>query len=179
MGNISIFSRILRVFITPLILIVLSFIYTYLTALNPIVYFNVIIWYFFGAILIIPLSILSVNNSYKFLISILISCFTIYIVYAFKSSIFMETAMSAVLNNGSMWLPKVNFSDVTSTLTSLSEYKSKLNFLLEYDTLNLSYRSKEGIDTGSGFTNFFRIIECIGILIIPIYVSLKNPEKNN
>jgi hypothetical protein len=176
MENISILSRILRIFVTLLILIVLSFVYTYLTALNPIVYFNVVIWYFFGAILIIPLSVLSINNSYKMFASILTSCLTIYIVYGMKSSIFMETALSAVLNDGSMWLPKVNFGDLISTLTSLSEYKLKLDFLSEYDTLNLSYKGRKGVDTGSGFTNFFRIIECLGILILPLYTSRK--DKN-
>ena len=95
-----------------------------------------------------------------------------------KCSIFMETAMSAVLNNGSMWPPKVNFSDVTSTLTSLSEYKLKLDFLMEYDTLNLSFKGRKGVDTGAGFTNFFRIIECLGILILPIYASLKTKKEN-
>jgi hypothetical protein len=174
MEKISIFSLILRVFITLLILIVLSFVYTYLTALNPIVYFNVVIWYFFGAILIIPLSILAINNNYKILASILLSCLTVYIVYGMKCSIFMETTMSALINDGSMWLPKVNFGDIISTLTSPSEYKLKLNFLTEYDTLNLSYKGGKGVDTGTGFTNFFRIIECLGILILPIYMSQKD-----
>jgi hypothetical protein len=163
---------------TFLILIVLSFVYTYLTALNPLVYFNVVIWYFFGAILIIPLSILSIKNSYKLFASILISCLTVYIVYGMKCSIFMETAMSAVLNDGSMWLPKANFGDIISTLTSLSEYKLKLDFLTEYDTLNLSYKGRKGVDTGAGFTNFFRIIECLGILILPLYITLKNKKEN-
>ena len=178
MENISIFSRTLRIFISLLIIIVLSFIYTYLTALNPIVYLNVVIWYFFGALVIIPLTILSINNNYKYFASILISCLTVYIVYGMKCSIFMETAMSAVLNNSSMWLPKVNFGDIGSTITSLSEYKLKLNFLMEYDTLNLSFKGKKGVDSGAGFTNFFRIIECLGILILPIYVSLKNKKEN-
>lgn len=176
MEKISIFSRILRVFVTLLILIVFSFVYTYLTALNPIVYFNVVIWYYFGAILIIPLSVISINNSYKIFASVLISCLTVYIVYGMKSSIFMETVLSAVLNDGSMWLPKVNFGDLISTLTSLSEYKLKLDFLSENDTLNLSYRGGKGVDTGTGFTNFFRIIECLGIIILPLYISRE--DKN-
>ena len=176
MEKISIFSRILRVFVTLLILIVLSFVYTYLTALNPIVILNVVIWYVFGEILIIPLSVISINNSYKIFASILISCLTVYIVYGMKSSIFMETALSAVLNDGSMWLPKVNFGDLISTLTSLSEYKLKLDFLSEHDTLNLSYKAYNAVDTGTGFTNFFRIIECLGIIILPLYISRK--DKN-
>ena len=163
---------------TLLILIILSFVYTYITALNPIVYFNVVIWYFLGVILIIPLSILSINNRYKFFASILINCLTVYIVYGMKSSIFMETAMSAVLSDGRIWLPKVNFGDIISTLTSLSEYKLKLNFLTAYDTLNLSFKGSKSVDTGAGFTNFFRIIECLGIIILPLYVYLKNKKEN-
>lgn len=178
MESISIFSRILRVFISILIIVALSFIYTYLTALNPIVYFNVIIWYFFGALLVIPLTILSINNNYIYISSILISCLTVYVVYGMKCSIFMETSMSALLNNSSTWLPKVNFGDVTSTITSWSEYKLKLNFLMEYDTLNLSFKGRKGADFGAAFTNFVRIIECLGILILPIYVSLKNKKEN-
>lgn len=176
MENISIFSRIFRIVVILLILIVLSFVYTYLTALNPIVYFNVVIWYFFGAILIIPLSVLSINKSYRIFASILISCFTIYLVYGIKSSIFMETALSAVLKGDSMLLPKVNFGDLISTLTSLTEYNLKLDFLFEYDTLNLSYKGSKGVDTGSSFTNFFRIIECLGIFILPVYTSRR--DKN-
>jgi len=121
--------------------------------------------------LIIPLSVISINNSYKIFASVLIGCLTVYIVYGMKSSIFMETVLSAVLNDGSMWLPKVNFGDLISTLTSLSEYKLKLDFLSENDTLNLSYRGGKGVDTGTGFTNFFRIIECLGIIILPLYIS--------
>ena len=128
MENVSFLSRMLSIFITVMILIILSFVYTYITALNPIVYFNVVIWYFLGVILIIPLSILSINNSYKFFASILINCLTVYIVYGMKSSIFMETALSAVLKGDSMLLPKVNFGDLISTLTSLSEYNLKPYF---------------------------------------------------
>jgi hypothetical protein len=179
MGKISIFSLILKVFVTLLILIVLSFIYAYLTALNPLVYINVVIWYYFGTILIIPISILSINDRYKIPVSILISCLTVYIVYGMKSSIFMTTTMAALLSEGSMWLPKVKFGDLISTLTSFSEFKLKLDILTEYDSLNLSFKGKKSVDTGEGFTNFFRIVECLGLLILPIYQSFNHKKEDN
>ena len=173
----SVFVIIIRAFLALFIIVLLTFIYTYLTALNPLVYFNVIIWYFFAAFLIFPASLFFEGNKYKIPLSLLISIVTIFLVYGMKSSIFMATTMSALMDNGSMWLPKVDFGEMLKTLTSLEEYKFKLNFLTEFDTLNLSFKGRKGVDTGAGFTNFFRIIECLGIFVIPIYVSLKNKEN--
>jgi hypothetical protein len=172
----SIFIIIVRAILAIFIIVLLPFIYTYLTALNPIVYFNVIIWYFFAALLILPSSFISDDEKYQIPLNFLISMVTIFLVYGMKSSIFMTTAMSAFLDNGSMWLPKVDFEDMFKTLISFEEYKSKLGFLTEFDTLNLSFKGRKGIDTGTWFTNFFRIIECLGIFIIPIYVTLKNKK---
>ena len=172
----SMFVIIVRAILAIFIIVLLPFIYTYLTALNPIVYFNVIIWYFFAALLILPSSFISDDEKYQIPLNFLISMVTIFLVYGMKSSIFMTTAMSAFLDNGSMWLPKVNFEDMFKTLISFEEYKSKLAFLTEFDTLNLSFKVRKGIDTGTWFTNFFRIIECLGIFIIPIYVTLKNKK---
>jgi hypothetical protein len=158
-------------------MVLLPFIYTYLTALNPLVYFNVIIWFYFSSFLIFPTSFLIDDKKYKIPLSLLISIVAIFLIYGMKSSIFMTTAMSAIMDNGSMWLPKVDFGDIYKTLTSFEEYKLKLGILTELDTLNLSIRGGKGVDTGAGFTNFFRIIECVGILIIPIYV-ISNSKKN-
>ena len=123
-------SKSFLILFSLLILGVLSLIYSYLMALNPIVFLNVVIWYFFSSILIIPFSFSSINKRIKFIISLLISCSVVYIVYGIKSSIFFVTYKSAIMDGGSMWFPKINLEDLFSTLISFSEYKLKLRFNL-------------------------------------------------
>jgi hypothetical protein len=178
MENKSILTLFFQTILLGIILIILSFVYVYLSDLNPIVYLNFIIWWFFGAILTLPISLLAKKHIAKIAISFVVSSITIYLVYGMKSSIFSYTVESAFLYDSSMWIPKVNFSDLYSTLTSLTNYNEKLNFLLEFDTLNLSFKASKSVDTGSGFTNFIRIIECLGLYIIPIYIMIKNKDKN-
>lgn len=158
-------------------LVLISFLYVYITALNPFIYFNFIIWLFFGFLLIFPISILCSTTFSKILLSIVLSTFTIYLVYGMKSTVFFDTLSSAILDDGSLWIPKVYFGDLMNTLFSPTEYLEKLNFLLDYDTLNISRRpGMKSSDMGSGFTNFFRIIECLGIYVIPIFAM--NKSKN-
>ena len=168
-------SKSFLILFSLLILGVLSLIYSYLMALNPIVFLNVVIWYFFSSILIIPFSFSSINKRIKFIISLLISCSVVYIVYGIKSSIFFVTYKSAIMDGGSMWFPKINLEDLFSTLISFSEYKLKLAFLTEHDTLNISFKGRNANDTGLGFTNFIRIIECLGFFIIPFFSNYELP----
>jgi hypothetical protein len=149
---------------------IVSFLYVYLTNLNPIIYLNFIIWFLFCVLIILPTSFLSVNNKFiNLTIIILISLISIYLVFGMKSSIFATTVQRAMVNDGYLWIPKVDFADLFNTLFSISEYQSKLSFLIENDSLNLSFKGHKGVNTDSSFTNFFRVIECLGIIVIPIY----------
>lgn len=177
LANIGI--KTILVILSLIYLLITTFIYTYLTDLNPVIYFNVIIWLVFCYILLYPAMILSNGNFIsKTFISILISLISIYFIFGMKSSVFFTTVQSALIDESSMWLPKVDFNDLFSTLFSIDEYNDKLAFLLEFDILNLSYKGRGGFDTGSAFTNFFRIIECLGIIIIPVYYHFDTKDNN-
>ena len=164
-----------------LFLIVISFLYAYLTRLNPLIYFNFVFWLVFSVLLTIPISVISglisrENILIKVATSLIISSVSIYLVLGMQSSIYMTTVQKALLGNGSMWLPKVSFGDILNTLFSAEEYKNKLNLLVEFDTLNISFRGSKSEDFGSGFTNFIRFIECGGLVVIPL-LSLKSKPK--
>lgn len=168
---------IIKLFFAILILLILSFVYVYITALNPLVYFNFILWFFYSALLILPVSLFAKESISKVFMSLIISSVAIYLIYGMKSSIFFETYAYAFKNGGSTWIPKVNFVEMFSSLLSYDAYNDKLDFLLKVDTLNLSYKFRKAQDTGTGFTNFVRIIECLGIYFIPIYLMFKK-DKN-
>lgn len=177
MENNYIFKIALRGILTFSILVIYAFVYVYLTELNPIIYFNIIIWYYFSILLaLFPIYLMPTlnNNVLEIILNILISSITIYLVYGMKSSLFF----SKVLSFESFWYPVVNFGDIIKTLTSFSEYKDKLHFLSEFDSLNISYKGRPGIDTGSSFTNIMRITECIGFLTIPIYATFKKHKED-
>lgn len=160
-------------------LLILSFVYVYLTDLNPIIYLNVVAWYFLSLLLIIPAGLLAGNNqTYKYLFSFIISCITIYLIFGMQSSIFITTAVESMITDSSMWPPKVDFGDLFSTLIHPSEYEAKLSILMEADNLSLSFRGRGSSDMGSSFTNFIRIIECLGIIGLPLYSIQKSNDKS-
>lgn len=164
------------IFALPFLLIT-SFLYVYLSALNPIVYLNLILWLFFAFLLGIPILLFAQNNAIsKILTTIIIGIIAVYLIYGMKSTIFSNTAMSAILNNGSTWLPKVKFGDLFTTLTSFEEYKTKLDFYLKFSTTSISYKTQSGT-LGSEFTNTIRIIECLGLFVIPLYNMFKPRNK--
>jgi len=122
-----------------LYLLLLSFIYVYLIDLNPFLILNIFIWILFCILLVIPISLLSGEKWYlNLIISIAICAVTLYFVYGIKSSIFMFTVEQALYQNGSMWLPKVNFTDIINTLFSPNEYIIKLDFFSQNSNLNVS-----------------------------------------
>lgn len=155
-------------------LFILSFIYVYLTDLNPIIYFNFIAWFFFAAFLTIPISVIAGEGTIKKIVtSLALSTIAAYIAIGMESSIFFTTYMDAIFNDGSMWLPKVDFSEIFETLFSWDIYNQKMDFLSQNNSFSISYRARpNGLDLGA-LKPIFRYIEVGGFFIIPLYQIFK------
>jgi hypothetical protein len=140
---------------------------------------DIFLWLGFGFMLIFPVVLFAGTKITKRIIaSIIVSAIALYIVYGLKSSIFYTTVEKAIEEGDSSWFPTVKFGSIYETLISWSTFNEKLNFLTEYDTLSLSRNFSKSHDTGTGFTNFCRIIECIGIFVIPLYLLSSSDSDN-
>jgi hypothetical protein len=160
-------------------LFILSFLYVYISRINPLVIFDIFLWLGFGFMLIFPVALFAgKKNTNRIIASIVVSAIALYLVYAMKSSIFYTTVEKAIEEGESSWFPTVKFGSIFDTLFSWSNFNEKLDFLTEYDTLSLSRNFSKSKDTGTGFTNFCRLVECLGIFLIPLYL-LSSTDSDN
>ena len=153
----------------------ISFIYVYLTMLNPFIYLDFIIWIIFGTLIFIGIQMLKLDHPLlKVTLGICVSLFAIFLIYGIQSTFFYQMVVNNSLNGK---IPSLNYIELKNTLFSTSNYYQRMRILLEYSDMSIGkMNQKNGISLGKSFMNVFRLVECLGILVIPIVELFKAKE---
>lgn len=153
----------------------ISFLYVYLTMLNPFIYLDFIIWIIFATLIFFGIQMLKLDHPlFKLTFGICVSLFAIYLTYGIQSTYFYQIVVNNSLNGK---IPSLNFIELKNTLFSSSNYYQRVRILLEYSDMSIGKGSKkDGVSLGESFMNFFRLVECLGILVIPIVQLFKAKE---
>ena len=176
------FNKYLGVASTFLFITIASAVYGFLIQINPILPLNIIIWAGF-CYLIFRMYLHHFENETpirKILISLGIAV-CIYLIYAVKSAYFVSYFNQMYLIGSTKIFPLEYEESLFRTLISPSIFIQKLEFLLSWDSLSISFGGNNTIAFGSVLTNTFRIIEILGILFSPFiyrYLSKKDVFKS-
>ena len=176
------FNKYLGVASTFLFITIASAVYGFLIQINPILPLNIIIWAGF-CYLIYTVFLVNFTNekrSRKIFIYIAMTV-CIYLIYVVKSVYFVSYFNGIYLTGSNDLIPLEFEESIFRTIVNPSIFLQKLEFLLAWDTLSISFGGNNTIAFGSVLTNIFRMIEILGILFSPFiyrYLSKKGVFKS-
>ena len=146
-----------------------SFIYGYLSQINPIPPLNVLIWLIYCYLIFKTYGEKKDSKHYGLkVIRVLSLIAAIYVIYLSKSVYYVAYFNEMYLSGTTSMIP-IGFEEgFVNALFDPKVYMQKLVFLLSWDTLSISFGGNNTIAFGSVWTNTFRIIEIFGILCSPL-----------
>ena len=156
-----------------LFIILVSIVYGFLIQINPIPPLNILLW---GSFCYLIYTVFLVNftnekRSRKIFIYIAMTV-CIYLIYVVKSVYFVSYFNGIYLTGSNDLIPLEFEESIFRTIVNPSIFLQKLEFLLAWDTLSISFGGNNTIAFGSVLTNTFRIIEILGILCSPLIYRL-------
>jgi len=164
-----------------LFIILVSIVYGFLIQINPIPPLNILLW---GSFCYLIYTVFLVNftnekRSRKIFNYIAITV-CIYLIYIVKSVYFVSYFNGIYLTGSNDLIPLEFEESIFRTIVNPSIFLQKLEFLLAWDTLSISFGGNNTIAFGSVLTNIFRMIEILGILFTSlIFNGLFNIRNGN
>jgi hypothetical protein len=127
-------------------IVIISWVYVFLTLINPIIYLDAVIWIMFGTTIFFCLQFLKIEHRVLKLVSV-------------------NNEINGELNTSSL-----SFNELRNTFFSIHEYYNRLKLFMNFGNIEVSkLGDSNGIVLDATFLNWFRLIECLGILMIPIF----------
>ena len=152
--------------------LIITFLYAFIVQLNPILTVNIAIWAFY-CFIIFQLSKQIKRSSIwnERAIIYLYLLFGIYSVYLVKSTYYVAYLNEIYLSGGTSLVPNNFENDLARTIINPKIFIQKLDFYLLWDQTSFSFGKENTINFGAFWTNIFRVIEVLGILISPLIFS--------
>lgn len=166
----------IRLQLAMLGLLVLSIAYVHLSMLNPIIYLDVVIWVAYGTSIFLCIQFLQLKNRFlKLFIGLAMSLLAIIFSYGIQSTIFFET-LTYNTSPGPITFHWPNMMEFVHTFLSMDTYINRLRILFMYSDVGISKNGISILTVGSNFMSLFRLLECLGILSIPIIQLVRAKE---
>jgi hypothetical protein len=162
-------KAILKFSIILLSIVVISWIYVFLTLINPIIYLDAVIWIMFGTTIFFCIQFLKIEHRVlKLFIGFILSMFALYVSYGINITYFYISVNDEI--NRELNTTSLTFNELKNTFFSIHEYYNRLKLFLNFGNIEISkLGGSNGIVLDATFLNWLRLIECLGILMIPIF----------
>ena len=146
-----------------------SFIYGYLSQINPIPPLNVLIWLIYCYLIYKTYGEKKNSKHYGLqVIRVLSLIAAIYLIYLSKSVYYVAYFNEMYLSGTTSIIPMGFEEGFVNALFDPGVYMQKLLFLLSWDSLSITLGGNTSLSFGIVITNIFRTIEIIGILSSPL-----------
>lgn len=152
--------------------LIITFLYAYIVHWNPILPVNIAIWAFY-CFIIFQLSKQIKRSSIwnERAIIYLYLVFGIFLIYLVKSTYFVAYFNELYLSGYTSFIPNDLENDLARTIINPKIFIQKLEFFLSWDQISISFDGKSSVNFGTFWTNIFRVIEVLGILISPLILK--------
>ena len=148
--------------------IILSFLYAVLLDINPVLPLNIIIWIGFCFLLYKTIYTQKWKaKSLRYVSLTLHALLITYIIYGLKSCYFVSYYNELYLTGQVGVFPSGYTDAVIPTLLDPSIYLEKLDFMLGWNEISISFGSDWIVHFGSYLSNVIRAIEILGIFATP------------
>jgi len=148
--------------------IILSFLYAVLIDINPVLPLNIILWGTFCYIIYRAVYTQKWNNAYLKHVSLLLHALLItYIIYGVKSCYFVSYYNEMYLSGMADIFPIGYTDSILPTLLDPSIYLEKLDFMLGWNEISISFGSDRIVHFGSFLSNAIRLFEILGFFLSP------------
>jgi|688.fasta_scaffold832587_1 hypothetical protein len=150
-------------------IVIISWVYVFLTLINPIIYLDAVIWIMFGTTIFFCLQFLKIEHRVlKLVLGFILSMFALYVSYGISITYFYISVNNEI--NGELNTSSLSFNELRNTFFSIHEYYNRLKLFMNFGNIEVSkLGDSNGIVLDATFLNWFRLIECLGILMIPIF----------
>ena len=149
--------------------LVITFLYAIVVQWNPIIPVNIAIWVSFCFIisqLSKQIKRPSIWNERVLIYLYLV--FGIYLIYLVKATYYVAYFNELYFSGGKSLVPNNFENDLARTVVNPEIFIQKLDFYLLWDQISFSFGKENTINFGAFWTNIFRVIEVLGILISPL-----------
>lgn len=149
--------------------LIITFLYAIIVQWNPILPLNIAIWALYCFITFqLSKQIKRSSNWNERALIYLYLLFGIYLIYLVKSTYFVAYFNELYLSGNTSLIPTSFENDLARTIINPEIFIEKLDFYLLWDQISFSFGKENTINFGAFWTNFFRVIEVLGILISPL-----------
>ena len=161
--------------------LIITFLYAFIIQWDPILPLNIAIWVLYCFItfqLSKQINRPSIWNERAIIYLYLV--FGIFLIYLVKSTYFVAYFNELYLSGYTRLIPTSFENDLARTIINPKIFIQKLDFYLIWDQISLSFGGERTFNFGTFWSNIFRVMEVIGILISPIIfqrVALSNKKK--
>ena len=161
--------------------LIITFLYAFVVQFNPILPINIAIWTLYCFIIFQwskRIKRPSIWNERAIIYLYLV--FGIFLIYLVKSTYFVAYFNELYLSGYTSFIQNNLENDLARTIINPKIFIQKLDFYLIWDQISLSFGGERTFNFGTFWSNIFRVMEVIGILISPIIfqrVALSNKKK--
>ena len=161
--------------------IILSFLYAVLIDLNPVLPLNIILWLVFCFMMYKAFSTLKWGNtSFKLMSLILNALLITYIIYGVKSCYFVSYYNELYLTGHAGIIPSGYTDSILTTLLDINIYIEKLDFMLGWSEISISFGFDLVIHLGYFISNVIRLIEILGFFVASyLFTRIFNARPNS
>lgn len=154
--------------------------YALLSDINPILPLNILLWIALCFLIYKAFSTLKWGNtSFKFMSLILNTLLITYIIYGVKSCYFVTYYNEMNLSGQASIFPSEYIDAIIPTLLDPSIYIEKLDFMLGWSDISISFGFNLVIHLGNVVSNTIRVVEIIGFISAPYLFSRINKSRLN
>ena len=148
--------------------IILSFLYAVLIDINPVIPLNIILWGAFCFLIYKAICTQKWNSaSFKHVSLILHAALITYIIYGVKSCYFVSYYNELYLTGMVGVFPSGYTDGILPGLLDPSIYLEKLEFMLGWSEISISFGSDRVVHFGSFLSNLIRVFEILGFFLSP------------
>ena len=174
-------NSILLLISTLLFFSLLGSVYAVLSDINPILPLNILLWIVLCFLLYKAFSTIKWGNtSFKLMGLILNALLITYIIYGVKSCYFVSYYNELYLTGHAGIIPSGYTDSILPTLLDINIYIEKLDFMLGWSEISISFGFDLVVHLGYFVTNVIRLIEILGFFVASyLFTRIFNARPNS